>query len=56
MGAGALALSHVNDAGFWMFTRLVGLDVATGLRTWTVQTTAMGLMGFALTAALWQLV
>ncbi|MER5756989.1 SLC13 family permease [Streptomyces sp. NPDC002088] len=56
MGAGALALSHVNDAGFWMFTRLAGLDVATGLRTWTVQTTAMGLMGFALTAALWPLV
>jgi GntP family gluconate:H+ symporter len=56
MGAGALALSHVNDAGYWMFTRLVGLDVATGLRTWTVQTTAMGLMGFALTAALWPLV
>ncbi|SOD89466.1 SLC13 family permease [Streptomyces sp. Ag109_G2-15] len=56
MGAGALALSHVNDAGYWMFTRLAGLDVATGLRTWTVQTTAMGLMGFALTAALWPLV
>ncbi|MEU8910332.1 SLC13 family permease [Streptomyces mirabilis] len=56
MGAGALALSHVNDAGFWMFTRLAGLDVATGLRTWTVQTTAMGLMGFAFTAALWPLV
>ncbi|MER5689617.1 SLC13 family permease [Streptomyces sp. NPDC002205] len=56
MGAGALALSHVNDAGYWMFTRLAGLDVATGLRTWTVQTTAMGFMGFALTAALWPLV
>ncbi|MFD9097700.1 hypothetical protein [Streptomyces collinus] len=52
----ALAPSHVNDAGYWMFTRFVGLDVAPGLRTWTVQTTAMGLMGFALTAALWPLV
>ncbi|MFJ6742678.1 SLC13 family permease [Streptomyces sp. NPDC091279] len=53
MGAGASALSHVNDAGFWMFTRLAGLDVASGLRTWTVLTTVMGVSGFALTVALW---
>jgi GntP family gluconate:H+ symporter len=56
MGAGALALSHINDAGFWMFTKLAGLDVAAGLRTWTVLTTVMGCAGFALTAALWPLV
>ncbi|OUD03617.1 SLC13 family permease [Streptomyces swartbergensis] len=56
MGAGALALSHINDAGYWMFTKLAGLDVAAGLRTWTVLTTVMGCAGFALTAALWPLV
>ncbi|MEU6141218.1 SLC13 family permease [Streptomyces sp. NPDC047081] len=56
MGAGALALSHINDAGYWMFTKLAGLDVASGLRTWTVLTTVMGCTGFALTAALWPLV
>jgi gluconate:H+ symporter, GntP family len=56
MGAGALTLSHINDAGFWMFTKLAGLDVAAGLRTWTVQTTVMGCAGFVLTAALWPLV
>jgi GntP family gluconate:H+ symporter len=39
-----------------MFTRLAGLDVAAGLRTWTVLTTVMGCAGFALTAALWPLV
>ncbi|WP_328871445.1 SLC13 family permease [Streptomyces sp. NBC_00287] len=56
MGAGGLAVSHINDAGYWMFTKLAGLDVASGLRTWTVLTTAMGTIGFALTAALWPLV
>ncbi|WBO68756.1 SLC13 family permease [Streptomyces camelliae] len=56
MGAGALALSHINDAGYWMFTKLAGLDVATGLRTWTVLTTVMGCAGFALTTVLWPLV
>lgn len=56
MGAGGLSVSHINDAGYWMFTKLVGLDVAAGLRTWTVLTTAMGISGFALTALLWQVV
>ncbi|GGN87209.1 GntP family transporter [Streptomyces albiflavescens] len=56
MGAGGLSVSHINDAGYWMFTKLAGLDVATGLRTWTVLTTTMGVMGFGLTAALWPLV
>lgn len=56
MGGGALAASHINDSGFWMFTKLVGLEVSDGLRAWTVLTTAMGVLGFALTAVVWQLV
>lgn len=53
---GALGLSHVNDSGFWVVTRYLGLGVGDGLRTWTVLTTVLGLVGFALTAALWPLV
>lgn len=34
MGAGVLALSHMNDAGYLMFTKLTDLDMAAGLRTW----------------------
>lgn len=45
---GGLGLSHVNDAGFWVVTRYLGLSVADGLKTWTVLTTAMGLTGFIL--------
>lgn len=56
MGAGALAVSHINDAGFWMFTKLAGLEVGDGLRTWTVLTTVMGVIGFALTGLLWLVV
>ncbi|MGW2379101.1 GntT/GntP/DsdX family permease [Streptomyces sp. NPDC001658] len=56
MGAGGLSVSHINDAGYWMFTKPTGLDVASGLRTWTVLTTVMGVIGFALTAALRPLV
>jgi len=50
---GGLGLSHVNDAGFWVVTRYLGLSVDDGLRTWTVLTTIMGLSGFVLTWLAW---
>ncbi|HUO21747.1 MAG TPA: gluconate:H+ symporter [Caulobacteraceae bacterium] len=56
MGSGGIAVSHVNDAGFWIVTRLCGLTVRDGLRTWTVLTTLAGFAGFAATWALWGMV
>ena len=56
IGFGAFGLSHVNDSGFWIVTRYLGLSVADGLRTWTVLTTVLGLAGFILTSAVWLLV
>jgi gluconate:H+ symporter, GntP family len=53
IGFGSLGLSHVNDSGFWIVTRYLGLSVADGLRSWTVLTTVLGLAGFALTCVLW---
>ncbi len=53
IGFGGLGLSHVNDSGFWIVTRYLGLSVADGLRTWTVLTTVLGVAGFLITATLW---
>jgi GntP family gluconate:H+ symporter len=53
---GALGLSHVNDSGFWVVTRYLGLNVSDGLRTWTVLTTVLGVVGFLLTFVVWLLV
>lgn len=53
IGFGALGFSHVNDSGFWIVTRFLGLSVADGLRTWTVLTTVLGLAGFTLTVLVW---
>ena len=50
---GSLGLSHVNDAGFWVVTRYLGLSVPDGLKTWTVLTTIMGVTGFLITWLLW---
>ena len=50
---GSLGLSHVNDAGFWVVTRYLGLSVPDGLKTWTVLTTIRGVTGFLITWLLW---
>ena len=53
---GGLGLSNVNDSGFWIVTKYLGLSVADGLKTWTVLTTLLGLSGFAFTWLLWLVV
>ena len=50
--AGSVFASHVNDSGFWLVGRLLGMDTATTLRTWTVQQTLESLMVFALSTLL----
>lgn len=53
---GGLGASHINDSGFWIVTRYLGLSVADGLKTWTVLTTILGLVGFAITWLVWAVV
>ena len=50
--AGSVFASHVNDSGFWLVGRLLNMDVATTLRTWTVQQTLESVIGFAIAGAL----
>mgnify|MGYP001759057751 FL=1 len=44
--AGSVFGSHVNDSGFWLVGRLMGMDVATTLRTWTVNQALISAIGF----------
>ncbi|WP_332643061.1 GntP family permease [Aeromicrobium sp.] len=53
IAAGATALSHVNDSGFWLVSRFFGMDEKTTLKTWTVMETTLGLSAFAIAAVLW---
>ena len=50
VAAGSVVVSHVNDSGFWLVGRFMGMDVKTTLKTWTVLETLIGVMGFALAA------
>lgn len=56
VAAGATVLSHVNDSGFWLVSRFLGMDEKTTLRTWTVMETTLGVSAFAVAAALYPLV
>jgi GntP family gluconate:H+ symporter len=48
IAGGATVLSHFNDSGFWLVSRLFGLDEKTTLRTWTVMETLLGSIAFAI--------
>lgn len=49
---GATALSHVNDAGFWMCSSFLEIDEKTTLKSWTIMETIIGLTGLCLALAL----
>ena len=47
IGAGSLALSHVNDAGFWLFKEYFNVSLADTLKSWTVMETIVSVVGLA---------
>ncbi|WP_186314692.1 GntP family permease [Corynebacterium glyciniphilum] len=46
IACGGTAASHVNDTGFWMANRYIGMSVADTLKSWTVMKTLVGCTGF----------
>lgn len=45
IAAGATAMSHVNDSGFWLVKEYLGLTEAQTLASWTVLSTLVGVVG-----------
>lgn len=43
IGAGAMVVCHVNDSGFWVMSRLSGMDIKQGYRTYSLGTLVVGL-------------
>jgi len=56
IGLGSVSLSHINDSGFWIATKFLGLSVADGLRTWTVLTSVLGFTSMLLLSLAWMVV
>ncbi|PQM75310.1 GntP family permease [Corynebacterium sp. J010B-136] len=51
--AGSVFSSLVNDSGFWLVGRLMGMDVSTTLRTWTLNQVFISVIGFLVVLILW---
>jgi GntP family gluconate:H+ symporter len=52
IASGSTVLSHFNDSGFWLVSRLLGMDEKTTLRTWTVMETILGCIAFLIVLVL----
>ena len=52
IGAGSVILSHVNDAGFWMFKEYFGLTVKETFLTWSLLETIISVSGIILSYSL----
>ncbi|WP_416665677.1 GntP family permease [Egbenema bharatensis] len=46
ISSGATVLSHVNDSGFWLVSRYLGISEKNTLRSWTMLATILGVVGF----------
>jgi Gnt-I system low-affinity gluconate transporter len=46
IASGATVISHVNDSGFWLISRYLGISEKNTLRSWTVLETIIGVVGF----------
>ena len=55
IAAGASAVSHVNDSGFWMVSRYMMMTEKQTFQTWTIISTVVSVVGFLLALLLWYL-
>jgi Gnt-I system low-affinity gluconate transporter len=46
IASGATVVSHVNDSGFWLVNRYLGMNIKDTLKSWTVMETIIGVAGF----------
>jgi Gnt-I system low-affinity gluconate transporter len=48
IAAGATTASHVNDSGFWLVGKNLGMTEKQTLQSWTITETIISVTGFSL--------
>lgn len=56
IAAGSTILSHVNDSGFWLVNKYLGLTEKQTLQSWTVMETIISVVGFLMALLLYYIV
>jgi Gnt-I system low-affinity gluconate transporter len=49
IASGATILSHVNDSGFWIVSKYLGMNEKQTLQSWTIMETIIAVVGLVLT-------
>ncbi len=52
IASGASILSHVNDSGFWLVSKYLGLTEKETFKSWTIMTTILAVVGFSVVSIL----
>jgi len=52
IASGASILSHVNDSGFWLVSKYLGMTEKQTFRSWTMMTTILAVVGITTVAIL----
>ncbi len=52
VASGASIMSHVNDSGFWLVGKYLGLTEKQTFKSWTLMTTILALVGFSCASVL----
>ena len=52
IASGASIMSHVNDSGFWLVSKYLGLNEKQTFKSWTVMTTILAFVGFGMVCLL----
>jgi Gnt-I system low-affinity gluconate transporter len=47
IGGGSIIISHVNDAGFWLFKEYFNLSIKDTIRSWSLMETVVAICGLA---------
>ncbi|MEZ4685306.1 MAG: hypothetical protein R3B47_04350 [Bacteroidia bacterium] len=56
IASGASILSHVNDSGFWLVSKYLGLDEKQTFRSWSVMTLILSVSSMVFISLLWIIV
>lgn len=56
IGIGSMALSHVNDSLFWVWSRYFKVTTANALKSYSVVTTFASIVGFTVCLLMWPLI
>jgi Gnt-I system low-affinity gluconate transporter len=55
IASGATILSHVNDSGFWLVGKYLGLSEKQAFQSWSIITTLIAILELGMSLLMWEI-